>query len=72
MKRTYLVSNIQWDTDDEDKESFEFLGFELPKETEVEIDTDENSGHVMDLIGDKLSEEYGFTHFGFDVEEKIN
>lgn len=67
MKRTYLVSNIEWDTDG-DTELLE----QLPTETTLEIDlgvdaADEDD--VLDLIADELSDIYGYCHFGFTCKE---
>ena len=50
--------NIMWDTDG-DKEIFN----ELPKEIELPQDID------ADEIGDYLSDETGYCHFGYQLEE---
>lgn len=54
------VFDIDWDTDGED--------VELPSEIEVEVDDEfaDDEDELSEVIGDYLSDEYGFCHFGFD------
>lgn len=69
------IKNIKWDTDG-DKEVFA----SLPQE----IDFDENKLHLeckpsdecyedelLDAVADWLSDEYGFCHGGFSIEDEI-
>lgn len=68
MKKTYLVSDIKWDTDGDEE-----LLKTLPTELEVDVDVEEE---VLDdedaeyTISEYLSDEYGFCHFGFSMKEK--
>ena len=56
--------NIEWDTDG-DKEVFETL----PKEVVMELAFSEGDHGYLDIIvGDKLSDEYGYCHNGFEYE----
>lgn len=56
------VSNIEWDIDEEDSD--------LP--TEIEFQSEEYyeiCDKLIDEISDWLSDEYGYCHDGFEVEE---
>lgn len=58
--------NIEWDIDEEDIDDVS-----LPSEVEIEIDHEEEiccEGEFSDCLSDKLSDEYGFCHFGFEFE----
>lgn len=48
--------NIEWDTDGED-----ISELDLPDEAEIPDDISE------DEIGDWLSDEYGYCHYGYDL-----
>ena len=63
---TYLVTDIDWDTDDEENEdvSDNFLP------TECEVDVYERNCDLDDVIANKLSDEYGFCVNSFHYEEK--
>lgn len=58
------ATNIKWDIDLEDGETYEeaLKDCELP--TEVEIPEDMSDGEE---ISDWLSDEYGFCHAGFEL-----
>lgn len=67
------LTNIKWDTDG-DQEIFD----SLPQEVEVPLrfseenymeDEECNENEMLDDISDWLSDEYGFCHDGFEVEE---
>lgn len=55
-----LVSNIRWDTSDEDYDDLDDLG--LPSSVELEVDEDINPEYDL---ADILSDEYGFCVEGF-------
>jgi len=60
--------NIDWDTDGE---SLEDCG--LPTECVLELDTEFLEMHggeddIADELADKLSDQYGFCHYGFEYE----
>lgn len=60
------VFNIEWDIDEEDEENND----ELP--TEVEFQSEkyyEICDDLLDEISDWLSDEYGYCHNSFEVEE---
>lgn len=59
------VFNIDWDTDG-DKEQFDILPQEVIMELEVTDDADEDE--VCDYIEEKLSDDYGYCHFGFEYD----
>ena len=62
------VTDVDCDTDDEEV-------FDLPNEFDIEVTFDEEDEEFLetadflgDVIGDAISEEYGFCHYGFDYE----
>ena len=61
------IKNIKWDTDGDKK-----VLAHLPKEVEIPKDMSQSNfddqDEWLDAIADWLSDEYGFCHFGFDVE----
>lgn len=78
MNDYYLVTDIEWDTDDEDfDESSEDDILELPTTMEVPIEALLEEGETEDnvddddleeRIGDYLSDQTGFCHYGFSFE----
>ena len=56
-KVTVKVSNVEWDTDDEE--------VDLPKEFTLTVDHYEDTD-LDDEVSDAISDEYGFCHFGFN------
>lgn len=67
MEKTYLVTNIEWDTDGED--------VDLPEEIEITIPDDEcliSPEEVLDFISDEITNITGFCHSGFSTEPEIN
>jgi len=78
MKNVKIIAkNIRWDTDNED--------VDLPKTivlsvSSSDLDVDENydfnkdrDNVVSDYVSDKISDETGYCHFGFDIDiEDIN
>lgn len=58
--------NIEWDATDDDltKEEQEDVLAELPTEVEIPDDLEDE-----DEISDWLSDEYGYCHNGFEIEE---
>lgn len=58
--------NIEWDITDDDltKEEQEDVLAELPTEVEIPDDLEDE-----DEISDWLSDEYGYCHNGFEIEE---
>ena len=66
------ITNVMWDTSDEE---YDFPYTELPTEFDIEVTIDEEDEKFLetadflgDLIGDAISEEYGFCHYGFNYE----
>ena len=59
--------NIEWDITDDDltKEEQEDVLAELPTEVEIPDDLEDE-----DEISDWLSDEYGYCHNGFEIEEE--
>lgn len=66
MKRTFKVTDIKWDVDEErDLE-------QLPTELEIPIEVEEEELSDDDCeyaISEYLSDEYGFCHDGFTYTE---
>ena len=59
------ATNIQWDTDG-DQEVFD----SLPTEIEIPEEFIDEHGEVdEDAVGDYISDETGFCHYGFEIEE---
>ena len=59
--------NIQWDTDGDEE-----LRRDLPTEMEIPqtIFADAEDGDdIGEIVGDYLSDEVGFCHFGFEIED---
>lgn len=63
--RKYKVENIQWDCDGDE----EVLA-SLPKEMEVNVDESLDSDEVMDFISNKISDETGYCHNGFNYHKE--
>lgn len=65
MKRKYkiLITDIQWDTDG-DKRLFK----KLPQKIEWEGEIDEEEDDIDEVIGDAISDQTGFCHYGFHYE----
>lgn len=62
------IKNIVWDTDGEFIPSLP-SEFEIPEDVLEEIyEETEDEGEILDFISDWLSDEYGFCHYGFEVE----
>ena len=59
MYKKIIATNIQWDTDGEE--------LSLPTNVVMLVDKDLNNDELLDVVSDKLSDEVGFCHFGFDV-----
>ena len=61
--RVFTVSNIDWDTDGEE--------IDLPDEMTVNVKEDEQleDDEIEQYISDKISDETGFCHFGFNYKE---
>ena len=71
----FVATNIKWDTDG-DLEIFESLPqrVELPKErfcreNFIDEDGEYDEYELSEDASDYLSDEYGFCHGGFDLEE---
>lgn len=56
-----IITNIQWDTDG-DKKTFDRLPSSISIKEETLIDL------IGETLGDYITDETGFCHFGFDVE----
>jgi len=61
----YTVFNIQYDTDGEQVDLPEKLTIEVPEDLKEDSD-------IADFISDKISDETGFCHFGFNTDPEIN
>ena len=65
--------NIQWDVSDNDltKKEQKALLKSLPTEIEIpdNILEDEDEDDYEDIISDYISDETGFCHYGFELEE---
>ena len=61
--RVFTVSNIDWDTDGEE--------IDLPDEMTVNVKEDEQleDDEIEQYISDKITDETGFCHFGFNYKE---
>ena len=57
----YKATNIQYDTDGED--------VDLPKTLTIEVPKGLNEEEIDEYVSDKISENTGFCHKGFDMEE---
>ncbi len=67
-KKTFKVSKIKWDVDN--KSDFK----NLPKTMTVEVTSDDveditDEYEVEDFISDYITDEAGFCHDGFEMEE---
>lgn len=58
------VTDIEWDTDDEDDDDLE----DLPTEMTIEISKDIEEDDIEEAVGDAITEETGFLHKGFAYE----
>ncbi len=65
MEKKYLVTDIEWDTDGEEVDLPEELTITIPEDEELEED------EVEGYISDKISDETGFCHFGFNFTEQV-
>lgn len=52
--------NIKYDTDGEQVDLPEELTFYIPNEEEIE--------NISDIVSDKISNETGFCHLGFEIK----
>jgi len=61
--RIFIVTDIDWDTDGEE--------VDLPDEMTVNVSEDEEleEDEIEEYISDKISDETGFCHFGFNYKE---
>lgn len=57
--------NIDWDTDG-DKKQFDLMPQEVTME--LEVPEDANEDELDDYIGGKLSDDYGYCHFGYEYD----
>ena len=62
MATKFIVTNIQWDTDGDEK-----ILKDLPTELSIDADTlsISDKDEIEETISDYLSDTYGFCHFGF-------
>lgn len=70
MATKFIVTNIQWDTDGDEK-----ILKDLPTELSIDADTlnisnENDSEKVEETISDYLSDSYGFCHYGFNFEKE--
>lgn len=63
----YIVTNIEYDTDDTDDTS------DLPKELIITVPSDvEGDENIEQYISDKISDQTGFCHNGFAATSEID
>lgn len=60
--KTYNVFNIQWDTEGEEVELPNHIIVNVPESNQLSCD-------IIDFIGDYITNEFGFCHFGFEFDE---
>lgn len=66
-KRVYAVPfNIEWDYSSDDEEENQLEKPCLPNIAMFEI-TGVDESYIEDVVSDALSDEYGFTHLGFEL-----
>ena len=63
------ITDIKWDVDEEDKYYTEYL----PTELEINIDElnhddIESLDELYQIVGDYLSDSYGYCHYDFKIE----
>lgn len=67
----FHVFDIEWDFSDESN-LFDESGLKLDIPTDIEmtinIDDDLEDEEIADIIGDELSNKFGFCHFGFNYK----
>lgn len=61
--RTYLVTNIKYDTDG--------IEVELPSEMTIVIPEGIEEDEFLDYISDEISNRTGYCHFGFSTTPEI-
>lgn len=73
----FRVFDIQWDFDDEEASNLmegpsdEDWTPQIPTETTIELDDDVpelDEEAISDIIGNCISEQFGFCHYGFNYE----
>lgn len=66
-KRVYAVPfNIEWDYASDDEEENQLAKPYLPNIAMFDI-TGVDESYIEDVVSDALSDEYGFTHLGFEL-----
>lgn len=66
-KRVYAVPfNIEWDYSSDDEEENQLEKPHLPDIAMFDI-TGVDESYIEDVVSDALSDEYGFTHLGFEL-----
>ena len=58
---TYIVTDIQYDTDGED--------IDLPESLDIDV-PDDNDEELVDYLGDEISRVTGYCHEGFTFDKK--
>lgn len=59
--RTYLITNIHYDTDGEE--------IDLPKSLTIVVPDDIEEDELGDYLSDEVSNETGYCHYGFTIEK---
>lgn len=71
------ITNIEWDTSDEE---YDFSDVELPTEFDIEVDVDDDlieelggidtiePEDIEEYLNDAISDEYGFCMYHYDCE----
>ena len=62
--KTYRITNIDWDTDRQE--------IDLPTDFLISVDIKEGATEleIEERLGELVSDEYGYLHFGFDYKEE--
>ena len=68
MTINYTCTNIEWDTDGDDS-----ILRDLPKALTFAVDSEiaNNEDELTDHLSDRLSDETGWCHFGFDFSPEV-
>lgn len=64
MPKTFIVTDIQYDTDGEPNDS-------LPKQLNIVVPDEVKDDEVEDYISDEISNRTGYCHFGFVTNPEI-
>ena len=69
----FHITNIRWDFSDEDNVGVSYID-SVPTDTFIDLDDDVldlEEDVISDILGNCISEAYGFCHFGFEYSQVI-